>query len=135
MTIADITAASAGNAERFEPRFRGCAREAFKDGACWAYQHLLQAGDNPAWCIQPDLVEWTEITPDLLLKNGWRKNSEDGTLYSLTVESNGNAVYLDYFADSQQLFYGGSIIPYPVHSMGQIRAVYEFLRINKEILI
>ena len=52
MTLADIDMAAARNAEQYESRFRGCAKNAFIEGACWAYEYLTKQGNTPAWCVQ-----------------------------------------------------------------------------------
>ena len=47
MTIADVEAAAAENAERYEPRFKGCAQQAFQEGAIWAHTYLLKSHHPP----------------------------------------------------------------------------------------
>ena len=47
MTIADVEAAATANAERYEPRFKGCAQQAFQEGAIWAHTHLLKSHHPP----------------------------------------------------------------------------------------
>lgn len=51
LTIGQITdAANELAAIKFEPQLHECVKEAFKDGACWAFQHLLDRGGETAWC-------------------------------------------------------------------------------------
>ena len=57
MTLADIDMAAARNAEQYESRYRGCAKNAFIEGACWAYEYLTKQGNTPAWCGQNAIPE------------------------------------------------------------------------------
>ena len=52
MTLGDIELAAGRNAENYEPRWQGCAKRAFLEGACWAYEYLTKQGNTPAWCVQ-----------------------------------------------------------------------------------
>lgn len=57
MTLADIDMAAARNAGQYEGRFRVCAKNAFIEGACWAYEYLIKQGNTPAWCGQNAIPE------------------------------------------------------------------------------
>ena len=89
MTLADIDMAAARNAEQHESRFRGCAKNAFIEGACWAYEYLTKQGNTPAWCGQKNVPS---IRPDLLEKI---KALRDNYIRQLEVQNrNSNAVML-----------------------------------------
>lgn len=52
MILADIDMAAARNAEQYLWSIRGTAKNAFIEGACWAYEYLTKQGNTPAWCGQ-----------------------------------------------------------------------------------
>lgn len=57
MTLADIDMAAARNAEQYVKPFKGSAKSAFIEGACWAYEYLTKQGNTPAWCGQNPIPE------------------------------------------------------------------------------
>ena len=57
MTLADIDMAAARNAEKYLWSIRGTAKNAFIEGACWAYEYLTKQGNRPAWCGQNAIPE------------------------------------------------------------------------------
>lgn len=52
MTIADIIDAAEANSEKYEKHWQNFAKSAFREGACWAYNYLLQKGNEFPWCNQ-----------------------------------------------------------------------------------
>ena len=50
MTIGQIETAAVENAEKYITHFRLAAKNAFIEGATWAYQYLLDQGHEPRTC-------------------------------------------------------------------------------------
>lgn len=130
MTIADISAAALNNSYKFEPRWRNCANEAFKEGACWAYNHLLYEGHETKWCSQSAEGD-ALITDSLLRNNGW-KSMPEGDFYLLGGEVNGITVYFEYRLSNPTLFFCDALIPYPISRLSQIKAVFDILHFHME---
>ena len=57
MTLGEIELAAEHNSENYELHWRGCAKRAFVEGACWAYEYLTKQGNTPAWCEQNTIPE------------------------------------------------------------------------------
>lgn len=52
MTVADISTNAAKDADRYPADVRNIVIQAFTEGACWAFSHLLMEGCETAWCQQ-----------------------------------------------------------------------------------
>lgn len=89
MILADIDMAAERNTEHYMKPFKGIAKSAFIEGACWAYEYLTKQGNTPAWCEQKNVPS---IRPDLLEKI---KALRDNYIRQLEVQNrNLNAVML-----------------------------------------
>ena len=132
MTIADIESAATNKSYDYPPRFRNAARDAFTEGACWAYSYLTKQGNDPSWCKQPGELEKDVLISEPLLKNnGWRSNPE-GDFYLLAEEVNGITVFFEYRMSNQTLFFCDALIPYPVARLSQMKAVFDIMKVDKE---
>lgn len=130
MTIADIHSAAEKASQEYAPMYRKVAESTFREGACWAYDHLTKEGNGSAWCNQ-DLNDRSDclITSDLLEKNGW-KASVDRKQFFLGIEVNGITVYFQYITTNKALSYIDSIIPYPVERLSQIEDIFKVLHVD-----
>ena len=54
MTIADISTNAQKDADRYPADVRNIVIQAFTEGACWAFSHLMLNGHETAWCQQDD---------------------------------------------------------------------------------
>ena len=52
MTIADISTNAQKDADRYPADVRNIVIQAFTEGACWAFNHLMKNGHETAWCQQ-----------------------------------------------------------------------------------
>ena len=52
MTIADISTNAHKDADRYPDDVRNIVIQAFTEGACWAFSHLMLNGHETAWCQQ-----------------------------------------------------------------------------------
>lgn len=52
MTIADISTNAHKDADSYPADVRNIVIQAFTEGACWAFSHLLMEGCETAWCQQ-----------------------------------------------------------------------------------
>lgn len=52
MTIADVSNNAHKNAERYPESVRNIVIQAFAEGACWAFNHLMNKGHDTAWFQQ-----------------------------------------------------------------------------------
>ena len=128
MTLADIDAAAELNKEQYVKHYKGTAKQAFIEGACWAYEYLTEKKNNlPAWCTQAE--KDCVITADLLQKNGWISNPENN-FFMKQVEVNGIPIYFEYNLVNKALFYLDSLIPYPVEKLSLMKKIFDVFQVE-----
>lgn len=57
MTIADISNNAHKDAERYPESVRNIVIQAFAEGACWAFNHLMSKNHDTAWFQQDQIPE------------------------------------------------------------------------------
>ena len=55
MTIADISTNAHKDADHYPDDVRNIVIQAFTEGACWAFSHLMLNGHDTAWCQQDEI--------------------------------------------------------------------------------